>query len=101
MSQHLLPYIVLSGLIFTVGLVGFVTRRNLIVMFLSSEVMFQAVIIAAVAFGRFHGTLEGQAFVMMLLAVAAAEAAVGLALIIVVFRGRQTLDAETLTEMRG
>lgn len=101
MSQQVYPYIVLSAVLFGIGMVGFVTRRNLIVMFLSTEIMFQGIIIAAVAFGRMHNQLEGQAFALMLIAIAAAEAAVGLALVIVVFRRRESLDADTLNVMRG
>jgi NADH-quinone oxidoreductase subunit K len=101
MSQQIYPYIALCGILFGIGLVGFVARRNLIVMFLSTEIMFQAIIIAAVAFGRWHGQLEGQAFALMLIAVAAAEAAVGLALVIVVFRRRESLDPDVLNAMRG
>lgn len=101
MSHELLPYLLISVVIFAIGLVGFIVRRNLIVMFLSTEVMFQGVIIAAVAFGRFHNQLTGQAFALLLLIVAASEAAVGLALIIVVFRRRQSLDTNRLNELKG
>jgi len=101
MSNELLPYILLSAVVFAIGLVGFVARRNLVLMFLSTEVMFQAIIIAAVALGRYHGQLTGQAFALLLLIVAASEAAVGLALIIVVFRRQHSLDADKLQEMKG
>jgi len=101
MTGQLAPFLLLSAAIFAIGLVGFVVRRNLIVMFLSTEVMFQAIILAAVAFGRFHGNLSGQAFALLLLIVAASEAAVGLALIIVIFRRRQDLDPDILNQMKG
>ncbi len=100
-AHQLLSYIVLSAVLFAVGLAGFLLRRNLIIMFLSTEVMFQAIIVLAVAFGRLHNDLTGQTFALLLLIVAAAEAAVGLALVIVVFRRRQTLDTEQLTELKG
>lgn len=102
MSQHLAPYLVVCGMVFAIGMIGFIVRRNLIVMFLTTELMFQAVILAAAAVGRFRADpLEGQAFGWMLIAVAAAEAAVGLALVIVVFRRRQTLNADTLNELKS
>jgi NADH-quinone oxidoreductase subunit K len=101
MTHELLPFLTISGIIFSLGLIGFISRRNLIVMFLSTEVMFQAVILAAAAFARLHHNLSGQTFALMLLVVAAAEAAVGLALIILIFRRKQSLDADSLNEMRG
>ncbi len=101
MHNELWPYIVSSAILFAMGLIGFIARRNLIVMLLSTEVMFQAVILAAVVFGRMHNQLNGQALALLLLAVAAAEAAVGLAIIILIFRRKQSLDAELLSEMRG
>jgi NADH-quinone oxidoreductase subunit K len=100
-AHHLAPYIIVSALLFAIGLTGFILRRNLIIMFLSTEVMFQAIIILAVAFGRLHNNLTGQTFALLLLIVAAAEAGVGLALVIVVFRRRESLDPEQLTELKG
>jgi NADH-quinone oxidoreductase subunit K len=92
----LVPYLVVGAALFTLGLVGFVTRRNLIIMFLCTELMFQGIVVNLVAFGRYplHGppTLDGQVFSLFLLAVAAAEAALGLALVILLYRFRGTLD---------
>jgi NADH-quinone oxidoreductase subunit K len=102
MSQVTLAhYLFVSGAMFTIGLVGFLTRRNLIIMFLCTELMFQAAGIALVAFGRFHLDFTGQTFVIFVLTVAAAEAAMALALVVLLFRRRESLDAEAWREMRG
>lgn len=94
-------YMVVGAILFGLGLVGFLGRRNLIVMFLSTEVMFQGVLVNLVAFGRYHGNLDGQAFAMFLLVIAAVEAALALALVVVLFRRQATLDAEAWRSMRG
>jgi NADH-quinone oxidoreductase subunit K len=86
---------------FTLGLIGFLTRRNLIVMFLCTELMFQAAGIAFIAFGRFHLGYTGQTFVIFVLTVAAAEAAMALALVVLLFRRKESLDAEAWKDMRG
>lgn len=102
MSQVTLAhYLFVSGALFAIGLVGFLTRRNLIIMFLCTELMFQAAGIALVAFGRFHLDFTGQTFVIFVLTVAAAEAAMALALVVLLFRRRESLDAEAWREMRG
>ena len=93
----LIPCILLGGVLFTLGLIGFVTRRNLIIMLLCTEMMFQGIIVTLVAFGRYplngRPTFDGQVFALFLIAVAAAEAAVGLALVVLLFRHKATLDA--------
>ena len=94
-------YMVVGAILFGLGLVGFLSRRNLIVMFLSTEVMFQGVLVNLVAFGRYSGNLDGQAFAMFLLVIAAVEAALALALVVVLFRRQATLDAEAWRSMRG
>ena len=86
---------------FAIGLIGFITRRNLIVMFLCTELMFQAVAINLVAFSRYTGNLAGQAFVIFVLVVAAAEASLALGLVILLFRTKHTLDADAWRELRG
>lgn len=102
MSQGvLMHYLTLSALLFGIGLIGFVTRRNLIIMFLCTELMFQAAGLALIAFGRFHLHHTGEAFVIFVLTIAAAEAALGLALVVLLFRRKQTLDASEWMEMRG
>ncbi len=97
----LLHYLIVSGIMFTLGLIGFVTRRNLIVMFLCTELMFQAAGLAAIALGRFHLNHTGETFVIFVLTVAAAEAALALALVVLLFRRRETLDASVWSEMKG
>lgn len=94
-------YLLVSVLMFAIGLIGFLTRRNLIVMFLCTELMFQAAGIALVAFSRFHMNMTGQTFVIFVLTVAAAEAAMALALVVLLFRKRESLDADEWQEMKG
>ena len=89
-----------SAVMFAVGMVGFLTRRNMILMFLCTELMFQASAIAMIAFGRMHLNPEGQVFVIFILTVAAAEAALALALVILLNRRRQTLDVGAWSEIR-
>ena len=92
-------YLVLSSLLFVIGLVGFLTRRNLIVMFLCTELMFQAAAIAFVAVGRYWFDFSGQVFVIFILTVAAAEAALALALVVLLYRRRSTLNADDWMEL--
>ena len=94
-------YILLGALLFGIGVVGFLTRRNLIIVFLCTEIMLQGVVVNLVAFAHFWGNLQGQAFALFLLVIAAVEAALALALVIVLFRRRGTLDTEALRVMRG
>ena len=94
-------YVILGAVLFALGLVGFLTRRNLIVIFLSTEVMFQGVVVNAVAFARLHHHLEGQAFGLFLLVIAAVEAGLALGMIVLLYRRRGTLDAEAWSLMRG
>jgi NADH-quinone oxidoreductase subunit K len=94
-------YLFISAALFAIGLIGFLTRRNLIIMFLCTELMFQGAGIALVAFGRYHLDLTGQTFLIFVLTVAAAEAAMALALVVLLFRRRETLDAEDWAEMKG
>ena len=89
-----------SAVMFAVGMVGFLTRRNMILMFLCTELMFQASAIAMIAFGRMHLNPEGQVFVIFILTVAAAEAALALGLVILLNRRRQTLDVGAWSEIR-
>jgi len=94
-------YLLVATLLFVIGLIGFLTRRNLIIMFLCTELMFQAAGIAMVAFGRYHLDFTGQTFVIFVLTVAAAEAAMGLALVVLLFRRKESLDAEAWQDLRG
>ena len=94
-------YLFVSAAMFVIGLIGFLTRRNLIIMFLCTELMFQAAGIALVSFSRFHMNMTRQSFVIFIVTVAAAEAAMALALVVLLFRKRESLDAEEWTELKG
>jgi len=100
-ATTLAHYLFVAAAMFVIGLLGFLTRRNLIIMFLCTELMFQAAGIALIAFGRFHLNHTGQTFVIFVLTVAAAEAALALALVVLLFRRRESLDAEEFSEMKG
>lgn len=93
-------YLALSAVLFVIGAAGFVFRRNIITVFMCIELMLNAVNLAFIAFSRFRGNLDGQLFVFFVIVVAAAEAAVGLALIISVYRNRQTLAIDELDSMK-
>ena len=94
-------YIMVGAILFAVGIVGFLSRRNLIMMFLSTEIMFQGVILNLVGCGLDHVQLTGQVFAMFLVVIAAVEAALGLALVVLLFRRKGTLDAEAWQTLRG
>ena len=93
-------YLVVGAILFALGMVGFLARRNLIIMFLSAEMMLQGVAINLVAFARYRGNLQGQAFVLFILTVAACEAAIALALILMLFKSRGSLDVSLWQELR-
>jgi NADH-quinone oxidoreductase subunit K len=90
----------LSAVLFTIGVAGVLLRRNTIAIFMSIEIMLNAVNLAFVALGRRLGSMDGQVIVFFVMTVAAAEAAVGLAIIISVFRNRATVNADELNLMR-
>ena len=87
-------YIVLSAVLFGLGVVGFIFKRNIITIFMAIELMLNAVNLAFVAFSRMLGQLQGQVYVFFVIVVAAAEAAVGLAIIILIARNRESLNVE-------
>jgi NADH-quinone oxidoreductase subunit K len=93
-------YLIVGAILFVLGIIGFLTRRNLITMFLSAEMMLQGVALNLVAFGRYHGNLQGQSFTIFMLTVAACEAAVALALILTLYRSRRSLDVSIWQELR-
>jgi len=93
-------YLIVGAILFGLGLIGFLARRNFIIMFLSAEMMLQGVAINLVAFGRYRGNLQGQVFVLFVLTVAACEAAVALALILMLYRTRRSLDVSIWQELR-
>jgi NADH-quinone oxidoreductase subunit K len=93
-------YLLLSGLLFSIGTAGVFLRRNLITVLLSIEVMLNAVNLTFVAVGRFQGTVDGQIITFFVMTVAAAEAAVGLAIVIALFRHRETLSPDAFTSLK-
>ncbi len=94
-------FLFVSAALFAIGVIGFVSRRNLIIMFLCTEMMFQAAGIALIAFSRYHLNHTGEVFVIFVLTIAAAEAALALALVVWIFRRKATLDAAAWGEMAG
>ena len=93
-------YLILSAVLFSIGTAGVFLRRNLITVLLSIEIMLNAVNITFVAAGRYLGTVDGQIIVFFVMTVAAAEAAVGLALVIALFRHRETLSPDAFTMLK-
>ncbi|MGA3142711.1 MAG: NADH-quinone oxidoreductase subunit NuoK [Verrucomicrobiota bacterium] len=100
MTPGLEHYLVVSALLFCLGLLGVITRRNLLVMYMSLELMLNAANLALVSFSRFNNNLNGQILVFFIITVAAAEVSVGLALIVALYRKRQTAHVEDLTTMK-
>jgi NADH-quinone oxidoreductase subunit K len=94
-------YIVLSALLFALGFFGVLLRKNTLVIFMCLELMLVAATLALVAFSRFNGTLDGNVFVFFILTVAAAEVAVGLAIVVALFRRRQTIQVEQLNALKN
>ena len=99
-------YLFVSGLLFAIGLAGVIVRKNIIVIFMCLELMLASASLTLVAFSRFHllnglPDYNGQVFVFCIITVAAAEVAVGLAIIVALYRARQTINVEELTSMRG
>jgi len=93
-------YLIVGAILFVLGMIGFLTRRNLILMFLSAEMMLQGVAINLVAFARYHGNLHGQVFTLFIITVAACEAALALALVLMLYRSRRSLDVSLWQELR-
>lgn len=93
-------YLVVSAVLFAIGTAGVFLRRNVITMLLSIEIMLNAANLSLVAFGRYLGRVDGQIIVFFVVTVAAAEAAVGLALVIALFRHRESLDPDSFTTLR-
>jgi NADH-quinone oxidoreductase subunit K len=100
MTITLEHYLVVSILLFALGLMGVIVRRNLLVIYMSLELMLNAANLALVAFSRFTDNLDGQVFVFFIITVAAAEVSVGLALIVALYRKRQTAHVEDLTMLK-
>ncbi len=94
-------FIVLSAILFSIGAIGVLIRRNPLIMFMSVELMLNAANLAFVAFSRYLNNLDGQVFVFLILTVAAAEVAVGLAIIVAIFHAREAVDADAVNELKG
>src|SRR5215207_347671 len=100
MNVGLEHYLIVSALLFALGLLGVLIRRNVLVIYMSLELMLNAANLALVSFSRFNNNLDGQVMVFFIITVAAAEVAVGLALIVALFRRRQTTHVEDLTTLK-
>jgi len=100
MNVGLEHYLVVSGALFSLGVLGVIMRRNLIVIYMCLELMLNAANLALVALSRYNGVLSGQIVVFFIITVAAAEVAVGLALIVALYRRRQTAHVEDLTSLK-
>ena len=94
-------YIVLSAILFTIGVVGVLTRRNALIIFMSIELMLNASNLAFVAFSSVIKSFSGQIFVFFVIAVAAAEVAVGLALIVEIFKSKRSIDVDQMSSLKG
>ncbi|WP_034338377.1 NADH-quinone oxidoreductase subunit NuoK [Deinococcus misasensis] len=95
------PYLMLSGILFSMGLIGALTRRTAILVFLSVELMLNAANLALVAFAQAWGDLVAQSAVFIVMTLAAAEVAIGLAIIVTIFRKRVSTNVDTLAELKG
>jgi NADH-quinone oxidoreductase subunit K len=100
MSTPIAYFLVLSAILFAIGSVGVLVRRNALVMFMSVELQLNAANLALVAFSRMHGNLDGQVLAFFSMVVAAAEVVVGLGIIVAVYRRRQTVNVDELKELR-
>ena len=100
MTIGLAHYLVVSAMLFALGLAGVIVRRNLLIIYMSLELLLNAANLALVAFSRFTNNLDGQVFVFFVITVAAAEVSVGLALIVAVYRKRQTVHVEDLRTLK-
>ena len=93
-------YLILSAVLFTLGAVGVLIRRNALVMFMSVEMMLNSVNLTLITYSRFLGNVDGQVFVLLVMAVAAAEVAVGLAIVVALYRHKETADVDELNTLK-
>ena len=100
LPETLNSYVILSAVLFGLGFLGVLLRRNTLVIYMCLELMLVASTLALVAFSRFNGTMEGNVFVFFILTVAAAEVAVGLAIIVALFRLRQTVQVDRIDALK-
>jgi NADH-quinone oxidoreductase subunit K len=101
MSLTLNDYLALSTILFAIGIFGAIRRKNLLMLFFSTEIMLNAVNIGMAAISKFHGDLTGQMFAFFIVAIAASEVAVGLGLLILWFKRKNTLNLDSLQSMEG
>jgi NADH-quinone oxidoreductase subunit K len=94
-------YILLSAVVFTIGVFGFLSRRNIIIVFMSIELMLNAVNISLISFSHYLQDMRGQILAFFVIAVAASEAAIGLAIVIALFRNKATAHVDEIHEMKG
>lgn len=94
-------YLILSAILFSMGALGVLIRRNALIVFMSIELMLNAANLAFVAFARQYGQLDGQIFVFFVMTVAAAEVAVGLSLIVAIYRSRNTINVDEISSLKG
>ncbi|MBU0663736.1 MAG: NADH-quinone oxidoreductase subunit NuoK [Proteobacteria bacterium] len=94
-------YMALAAILFSIGIYGFLVRRNIIIMFLAMELMLNAVNLNLVAMSHYLDSLRGQTFTLFIITVAAAEAAIGLGLVIVLFRNKRTVYVDHINELKG
>ena len=99
--MQLSGFLIVSALLFTIGAVGVLVRRNPLVMFMSIELMLNAVNLSFMAFARFLDSVDGWMCVFLVLTVAASEVVVGLAIIVAIFRSRQTINVDDLNSLKG
>lgn len=99
--EPIVYYLALSVILFTMGVVGVLVRRNAIVIFMCLEMMFNAANLAFMAFASYYQTLDGQMFVFFVMSVAAAEVAVGLALMVAIFRAKKSIDVDQMSSLKG
>ncbi len=94
-------YLILSTIIFSIGLLGVVRRKNLLMLFFSTEIMLNAVNIGLAAISKFHGDLTGQMFAFFIVAIAASEVAIGLGLLVLLFKRKNTINLDAIQNMKG
>ena len=98
--EHITGYLIVSAILFSIGTIGVLTRKNAIVIFMCIEMMLNAVNLTFVAFSKHLGNLDGQVFVFFVMTVAAAEAAVGLALMIAFFNNKESIDVDDISMLK-
>lgn len=101
MEIGLTHYLILSTILFAIGLIGVMRRKNLLLLFFATEILLNSVNIAFVAISHYYGDLTGEAFAFFVMAIAASEVAVGLGLLIVWYKRYGTIDLDSMTKMRG